>query len=42
MQTDRFEQDGETRYFTKVVASQMQMLDRKPEEPELGEETAEA
>ncbi len=42
LQTDRFEQDGETRYFTKVVASQMQMLDRKPEEPELGEETAEA
>ncbi|MBM3145262.1 MAG: single-stranded DNA-binding protein [Chloroflexi bacterium] len=34
LQTDRFESGGETRYFTKVVASQMQMLDRKSEEPE--------
>ncbi len=34
LQTDRFESDGEIRYFTKVVASQMQMLDRKPGEPE--------
>ena len=34
LQTDRYEQEGETRYFTKVVASQMQMLDRKPEEGE--------
>ncbi|MBS1249376.1 MAG: Single-stranded DNA-binding protein [Chloroflexi bacterium] len=29
LQTDRYEQDDETRYFTKVVASQMQMLDKK-------------
>ncbi len=34
LQTDRVESDGDTRFFTKVVASQMQMLDRKPEEPE--------
>lgn len=32
LQTDRYEQDGATRYFTKVIAGQMQMLDRKPEE----------
>ncbi len=32
LRTDRFEQEGETRYFTKVVATQMQMLDRKAEE----------
>lgn len=38
LQTDRYETDDETRYFTKVVASQMQMLDRKPEEPEIPEE----
>ena len=35
LQTDRYEADDEVRYFTKVVASQMQMLDRKPEEPEV-------
>jgi single-strand DNA-binding protein len=35
LQTDRYEQDGETKSFTKVVASQMQMLDRKPEEPDV-------
>lgn len=29
LQTDSYEQDGEVKYFTKVVASQMQMLDRK-------------
>ena len=34
LQTDRVESDGETRYFTKVVASQMQMLDRKSDQPE--------
>ncbi|MBC8505176.1 MAG: single-stranded DNA-binding protein [Anaerolineales bacterium] len=34
LQTDRVEGDGDTRYYTKVVASQMQMLDRKPEEPD--------
>jgi single-strand DNA-binding protein len=35
LQTDRYEHEGETKYFTKVVANQMQMLDRKPEEPEV-------
>ena len=40
MQTDRYEHEGETRYFTKVIASQMQMLDRKAEEvPVVEEET---
>ena len=36
LQTDRYEQEGETRYSTKVVASGMQMLERKPGEPEPG------
>jgi single-strand DNA-binding protein len=34
LQTDRYEKDGETHYFTKVVAQEMQMLDRRPEEVE--------
>ena len=39
LQTDRYEHEGETRYFTKVVARQMQILDHKPEEePEVEEE----
>ncbi len=32
LHTDRYEQDGQTRYFTKVIASQMQILDRRTEE----------
>jgi single-strand DNA-binding protein len=32
LKTDRFEDKGENRYFTKVVALTMQMLDRKPSE----------
>lgn len=32
LQTQRYEQQGETRYFTRVIADQMQMLDRPPEE----------
>jgi single-strand DNA-binding protein len=32
LRTDRYDHEGETRYFTKVIASQMQMLDRKAEE----------
>jgi single-strand DNA-binding protein len=32
LQTDRYEQEGEVRYFTKVIAAQMQMLDQAPEE----------
>ena len=36
LKTDRYEDKGETKYFTKVVALSMQMLDRKPnEEPML-------
>jgi len=34
LKTDRYEVEGETRYSTKVVARNMQMLERKPEEPE--------
>jgi single-strand DNA-binding protein len=34
LQTNRYEHEGETRYFTRVVASQMQILDRKAGEPE--------
>jgi single-strand DNA-binding protein len=34
LKTDRYEDKGETKYFTKVVASSLQFLDRKPaEEP---------
>lgn len=29
LKTDRYEDKGETKYFTKVVGSMMQMLDRK-------------
>jgi single-strand DNA-binding protein len=32
LRTDRYDHEGETRYFTRVVATQMQMLDRKAEE----------
>jgi single-strand DNA-binding protein len=35
LQTDRYEQEGEPRFATKVVASQMLMLDRRPEEEEV-------
>jgi len=41
LQTDRYEHEGETRYFTKVIARSMQMLDRKPEEEPAIEEDAE-
>jgi single-strand DNA-binding protein len=41
LQTDRYEHEGETRYFTKVIARTMQMLDRKPEEePAIEEDIA--
>ncbi|HUE99492.1 MAG TPA: single-stranded DNA-binding protein [Anaerolineales bacterium] len=34
LKTDRYEDKGEARYYTKVVCLSMQMLDRKPtEEP---------
>jgi single-strand DNA-binding protein len=29
LQTDTYEEDGTTRYFTKVIPSQMQMLEKK-------------
>ncbi len=29
LKTDRYETEGETKYFTKVVATTMQMLDKK-------------
>ncbi len=32
LRTDRYDHEGDTRYFTKVIASQMQILDRKAEE----------
>ena len=32
LQINSYEDNGQTRYFTKVVTSQMQMLDRKPEQ----------
>jgi single-strand DNA-binding protein len=34
LQTDQYEQDGEKRYFTKVVVQNLQILDRKQEEEE--------
>jgi single-strand DNA-binding protein len=34
LQTDVVGEGDERKYFTKVVATQMQMLDRKPEEEE--------
>ena len=44
LKTDRYEDKGEARFFTKVVALSMQMLDRKPaDEPvmTIEEETVE-
>jgi single-strand DNA-binding protein len=38
LQTDRYEQGGETRYFTKVVVSNVQLLDRKEASKETEEE----
>ncbi|HJW89873.1 MAG TPA: single-stranded DNA-binding protein [Anaerolineales bacterium] len=35
LQTDRYEHEGEARYYTKVIAKQMQMLDHRPEEEEV-------
>ena len=34
LKTDRYEVDGETRYSTKIVAHNIQMLERKPLDPE--------
>jgi single-strand DNA-binding protein len=41
LRTNRYEHDGETRYFTKVVARQLQLLDRKPEEEPVVEDEEE-
>jgi single-strand DNA-binding protein len=41
LQTDRYEHEGETRYFTKVIARSMQMLDPKPDEEPAIEEDVE-
>ena len=43
LQTNRYEHEGETRYFTRVVAQNMQMLAKPPleAEPEAGEEPEE-
>ena len=34
LQTDRWEANDQVKYFTRVVANEMQMLGRKPEEKE--------
>ncbi len=34
LRTDRYEHDDQTRYFTKIVVRQMQILDRRPNEEE--------
>ena len=31
LKTDRYEKDGETKFFTKVIARRMQMLDQQPQ-----------
>ena len=35
LRTDKYEHEGQTRYFTNVVARVMEILDRKPEEMEV-------
>ena len=34
LRTDKYEHEGETKYFTKVIASKMQMLEWKGKEDE--------
>ncbi len=34
LQTDRYEHDGDTRYYTKVIVSQLQLLDRRADQGE--------
>lgn len=42
LRTERYEdKGGETRYYTKIVMQNMQMLERKPDEPEAPEEAEE-
>jgi hypothetical protein len=38
LHTDRYEHEGETRFNTRVIASQMQMLDRRLEVAEAAAE----
>jgi single-strand DNA-binding protein len=35
LKTDKYEEKGETRYFTKVVALTLQFLDKKPAEEQM-------
>jgi single-strand DNA-binding protein len=43
LKTDRYEDKGEQKYFTKVVALMMQMLDKKPtDEPMMSVDEAPA
>ena len=43
LKTERYtDEKGETRYYTQVVARQMQMLDRKPDEQDVAAEGEEA
>lgn len=41
LRTNRYEHEGETRYYTKVIARQIQLLDHKPEEEPVVEEEEE-
>lgn len=41
LKTDRYEDKGETKYFTKVVATSMQMLEKKVEEEDEPEAASE-
>jgi len=41
LKTDRYEDKGETKYFTKVVATSMQMLEKKAEEDDEPEAASE-
>ena len=39
LKTDKYEDKGETKYYTKIVATTLQFLDKKPaEEPEVAVE----
>lgn len=42
LRTDRYEHENETRYFTRVILSNMQMLDYKAEEEEVVVEEGES
>jgi single-strand DNA-binding protein len=41
LKTERYEDKGETKYFTKVVATSMQMLEKKAEEEDEPEAASE-